>query len=525
MAAPARHMPFRGQNSAPTLVTGANGVPELARFFTDVEYLFEDCQINADADKKRHILRYLELQDSRLWESLPTFAAGTYAAWKNEVRALYPGTSEERRYSVADLHVLVGEWNMRVISNIVQLGEFHRAFLNISQFLMSHNRLSENERDRAFRMAFTPDQWDKIHHRLVIADINHHPDDPWPMPQILRAAEYILHGTAPPMIPVQQPAPVPAQSAPAAAQEQLSVKDEAILALLSKFMDKFDAAPPRQQAQQPRAPRIGADDCHFCGEPGHRIRDCQQVGQAVRDGKCQRNHEGRIVLPSGAFVPSNTPGDNIKAKIDEWHRRNPGQLAAGRMTANAGTMLYEVNQVLSYDAPPPPPPAVSAEEQIRLLQQEVLALRSGRKMAFDGVNVPRAPPAPRQPAAQPAPPAPPAPTASASRPPAPAPTAAPAPAPAAARSSNAPNATDKGKGRADAPAPAPNREAAQGGAAREDPIHPYANAGGNRYVPPNTRNLGAPPDRPRADPAYRTFAPIVDPLKSGAVFDRVLGSN
>ncbi|KAG5633274.1 hypothetical protein H0H81_009234, partial [Sphagnurus paluster] len=235
---------------------------------------------------------------------------------------------------------------------------------------MSHNRLSENERDRAFRMAFTPDQWDKIHHRLVIADINHHPDDPWPMPQILRAAEYILHGTAPPMIPVQQPAPVPAQSAPAAAQEQLSVKDEAILALLSKFMDKFDAAPPRQQAQQPRAPRIGADDCHFCGEPGHRIRDCQQVGQAVRDGKCQRNHEGRIVLPSGAFVPSNTPGDNIKAKIDEWHRRNPGQLAAGRMTANAGTMLYEVNQVLSYDAPPPPPPAVSAEEQIRLLQQE-----------------------------------------------------------------------------------------------------------------------------------------------------------
>ncbi|KAG5633681.1 hypothetical protein H0H81_006041, partial [Sphagnurus paluster] len=246
---------------------------------------------------------------------------------------------------------------------------------------------------------------------------------------------------------------------------------------------------------------------------------------AVRDGKCQRNHEGRIVLPSGAFVPSNTPGDNIKAKIDEWHRRNPGQLAAGRMTANAGTMLYEVNQVLSYDAPPPPPPAISAEEQIRLLQQEVLALRSGRKMAFDGVNVPRAPPAPRQPAAQPAPPAPPAPTASASRPPAPAPAAAPAPAPAAARSSNAPNAADKGKGRADAPAPAPNREAAQGGAAREDPIHPYANTGGNRYVPPNTRNLGAPPDRPRADPAYRTFAPIVDPLKSGAVFDRVLGSN
>ncbi|KAG5649750.1 hypothetical protein H0H81_002199 [Sphagnurus paluster] len=33
------------------------------------------------------------------------------------------------------------------------------------------------------------------------------------------------------------------------------------------------------------------------------------------------------------------------------------------------------------------------------------------------------------------------------------------------------------------------------------------------------------PDKPRADPAYRTFVPIVDLLKSGTVFNRVLGSN
>ncbi|KAG5649194.1 hypothetical protein H0H81_005528, partial [Sphagnurus paluster] len=51
MAAPARHMPFCGQSSAPTLATGSNGVPELTWFFTDVKYLFEDCQINTDTDK------------------------------------------------------------------------------------------------------------------------------------------------------------------------------------------------------------------------------------------------------------------------------------------------------------------------------------------------------------------------------------------------------------------------------------------------------------------------------------------
>ncbi|KAG5649749.1 hypothetical protein H0H81_002198 [Sphagnurus paluster] len=84
----------------------------------------------------------------------------------------------------------------------------------------------------------------------------------------------------------------------------------------------------------------------------------------MHNGKCQRSHEGRIVLPSRAFVPSNTPGNNIKAKINEWHQHNPSQLAAGQMTTNAGTRLYEVNQVLSYDVLPPPLPAVSAEEQM-----------------------------------------------------------------------------------------------------------------------------------------------------------------
>ncbi|KAG5634528.1 hypothetical protein H0H81_001645 [Sphagnurus paluster] len=303
---------------------------------------------------------------------------------------------------------------MKVISNIVQLREFHQAFLNILQFLMSHMQLSENKRDQAFRMAFTLDQWDKIHHRLVIADLNHHPDNPWPMAQILKAAEYILHGTALPMILVQQLPLAAAQLVPAAAQEQLSIKDEAILAILSKFMDRFNVALPRQQPQQSHTPCVGGDNCHFCGKPSHRIQDCQQVGQAVHNGKCQRNHEGCIVLPSGAFVPSNTPSDNIKSKIDKWHRRNPSQLATGWMTANAGTMLYEVNQVLSYDTLPPPLPGVSVEEQIRLLQQEVLALRSGHKLVFNSVNIPRAPPVPCQPAAQPAPPVPaPAPTASA----------------------------------------------------------------------------------------------------------------
>ena len=32
------------------------------------------------------------------------------------------------------------------------------------------------------------------------------------------------------------------------------------------------------------------------------------------------------MLPCGSFVPRDVPGDFLKVRIDEWHRRNPGRL-------------------------------------------------------------------------------------------------------------------------------------------------------------------------------------------------------
>ena len=48
-----------------------------------------------------------------------------------------------------------------------------------------------------------------------------------------------------------------------------------------------------------------------------------------------------MILSSGAFVPRDIPGRYLRDRIDEWHRRNPNQLAAG--------MLF--NAVFSKDKP------------------------------------------------------------------------------------------------------------------------------------------------------------------------------
>ncbi|KAG5634041.1 hypothetical protein H0H81_003671 [Sphagnurus paluster] len=341
---------------------------------------------------------------------------------------------------------------------------------------MACNCLLENEQNRAFRMAFTDGQWDKIHHRLVIADLDHHPDDPWPMDRIKATAEYILHGTGPsttngyrPMATAEtgtalayaSPGAPPVTAPTIAASDRLSVKEEIFLVALNKVLDRLDAVlvPPR--VQQNRQLRL-SEDCHFCGESVHRIQECQAVEQCIREGKCQHNQEGRIVLPSGGYVPNNIGGDNLKAKVKEWHQRNPNQLAAGRHLAGPD----------NYQGPNPgqPPPHQPAAVPIAPVP----------------TNKPTALATPTQPVAGPSKPY---------------------------------STSETGKSRSTEAAPVsavvPVKET----------IHPFANLGSNRYVLPNTRNFGATLDKSRTDTTYRTAAPIVDTSKGVVVFERVLDSN
>ena len=76
--------------------------------------------------------------------------------------------------------------------------------------------------------------------------------------------------------------------------------------------------------------------CIMCGGL-HFGRDCSTVKEFIKAGKCRRNHEGKVVLPSGAFVSCDTLGCYLCQRIDKWHRQNPNQLAAA-------TLIHTISQ-------------------------------------------------------------------------------------------------------------------------------------------------------------------------------------
>jgi hypothetical protein len=72
---------------------------------------------------------------------------------------------------------------------------------------------------------------------------------------------------------------------------------------------------------------MGNNICNFCSGPRHFIWECEVIKEFIRFGKCKRNPEGKVILPSGAQVPCSIPGAWMCDHIEEWHWQNPGQMA------------------------------------------------------------------------------------------------------------------------------------------------------------------------------------------------------
>ena len=116
---------------------------------------------------------------------------------------------------------------------------------------------------------------------------------------------------------------------PAAAQLDALIDAVASLGqLFSTALPQLTGAPPQHAAASAVRSAPPSSVCAFCCETGHFARECEAVTEYATAGQCKCNAEGKIVLPSGAMVPRWITGACLRDRMDEWHRRSPGQEAA-----------------------------------------------------------------------------------------------------------------------------------------------------------------------------------------------------
>ncbi|KAJ7017021.1 hypothetical protein C8F04DRAFT_1280202 [Mycena alexandri] len=402
-------MPARGDDcTAPTF--DSTNPRELPRFFTDLEFHFTCCGVTDSTEKKSHATRFLRFRDQDAWESLPEFTTATtsYLEFKAAAVKLYPGTDADKKYTLADLDVLVKQ-----------------------------------------------------------PDIG--PEDAYSLADLKEAADFVLQGTS-----IKT-----TSSSDFSSPSPTQIKSEPEIAVLGSTFTKTSYILLENTNTRP-------DGCTSCNGP-HYIVNCETVTADSQTGICKRDINGRVVLPSGVFVPRHVQGRNLRERIQEWHHQIPGQVAAAQMmldTRQNPVFMQTSNRL-------------SIEERQACLDQENEALEKLRQAQYiqtraqahrvteTGGHIEE----PEQPIHRVLP-----------RPPV-APAHIPAPPPRAPA----------------VPARAEPR-------IQRMPEHPYANAHDAAYAEPKGRNFGVPappiPATKRHDPAYRSAAPVVDNKISANIFDR-----
>ena len=113
------------------------------------------------------------------------------------------------------------------------------------------------------------------------------------------------------------------------------------------------------------------------------IGQCRIVDKFITAGKCKRNHEGRVVLLSGSYVPQDIlPEAILMDRINEYHRRFPNQLTAATLIHTIASVAMNQNII----APAQSTFRLSKEDHITTLEAKLFNLRRGPPAPVGGVR-------------------------------------------------------------------------------------------------------------------------------------------
>ena len=120
---------------------------------------------------------------------------GDWEQFKKKLYALYPGSTHERKYSVANLVSLVEKQATVNIANAEEFGAYSRSFQMVASFLKSKGHLSDREISRYFMQGLDLTFLTKVQEQLRAENPRHHSDDPYKLAEISAAALFILSCT------------------------------------------------------------------------------------------------------------------------------------------------------------------------------------------------------------------------------------------------------------------------------------------------------------------------------------------
>ena len=317
---------------------------------------------------------YTDFDTEQVWKTFPEFKNNTtsYQDFKQAILVHYPDASGDFIYSLRDMDSLIGERQRIGINSTQDLSNYHLQFMSITTWLKEKKHLGELEQQRAYIRAFQPPLLSAIQNRLQLKNPDHHPSIPHMVEKVYEVAQFVLQGTNQSYLPTMVQMATQLTNPPVTHAHEPTIKREELNSIFAEFTKNIvEVLNQNNRGHTNNNATTRQTSCNFCGKELY-IKDCELVTEYIQAGKCKRNQDNKVVLPSGAFVPREIPGTLLRERVNDWHRRNPKQLAAA-------TMLHTIDMRIIKGEPNKevhPTFTLSTNDRITTLEAELYSLRA-----------------------------------------------------------------------------------------------------------------------------------------------------
>ncbi|KAI0710607.1 hypothetical protein C8Q76DRAFT_624313 [Earliella scabrosa] len=327
---PSLLMPYRGSREAPTF--NPEDPTTLERFFEDLERMFSRSKITDEAECIDYAVSYVPDSTWRLWKTIRSTSA-TYKVFKAAIFDLYPEADDTAIYTLKHYEQLVDDWARAPISSLNCYAAFYRELLPHFSFLLARCRIVSARCAEDILRVLDPAIQQRVLFRLAVRDPDHDPHEPWDHEEVNKAALYILADTSldsllrvsqpPAPQPLRSPPSPPPVSCPPSSPAPTHAVPQPLLPL-----EIIHRKPPLHVPQPRSLPTSTVEvlsltsappACHYCGVQDCWIRDCPRVRSDIAAGLCRLRLDGRVVLPTGRFVPRDITGSCMRERVLAWH--------------------------------------------------------------------------------------------------------------------------------------------------------------------------------------------------------------
>jgi len=399
-----KRMPAPGSRDAPKFKS--SDPEDLIRFINRMEDLWVESKIIDDTEMKKSIVKYTDIDSEEEWSALDTFENGSWKDFKKEVIANYPEVAAAARGTPNRIRQICLKTPKVRLGDVTAIHNFRRKFMTeAKKLLVDPQAMSNRELVELFLSCLSPTLasavlqflGNKVVTATSSASKKIRPEDKYDLNEVCDAAIQVSENSQGmfdlmkqesssrsgerDVFMYNQPPSFEAKALTDKVEELEGVQalerdrmvnmnktieskigglEDLIKTLLAQTQThshgadcktgncKMHEANNNSGLQKAGGKSLENERCFWCGLLGHFQADCDDLKNQIKIGNVKMNHEGKLRLKDGSFIPRYPTEASLKERVEKHYAKKPSQFYYGEYEENDPSPFVATNPLSQF---------------------------------------------------------------------------------------------------------------------------------------------------------------------------------